>query len=197
MSTKRTRRIPFRRAADKSKDIEKVMEQMDNIAAASQVIEDVAFTVDVEALPELEPGQFDLLTDERIDALVASIANERVGVEVAAMSVGIPIGTLIEYVETGEADLAAGFPTRKAILAKAVMAARAAMIKARLKAIDAMPVAWQREAWALERMEPNLFSEKRNTKTETKQSAAMEALQRQLAGAMNSTPLPLPKPASP
>jgi len=66
------------------------------------------------------------------------------------------------------------------------------VIRESMKAVRRLPVGWQNHAFAMERMFPELFSEKRVSRKETQQSAALEALQRQLGGAM-SQQMQLPK----
>lgn len=163
--------------------------------APQQHLVDDPFTFDgVPPLPPLNEGEYDLLSNEVIDRICHYIAAYNVSAEIASKGAGIPFATLQEYRDVGSADLAAGFPTRKAILAKALDQAEFRYIVNTLQNLRSCPVGWAKNAWELERALPHHFSEKRVTKNETKQSAAMEALQRQLGAAMTGKQLELPRP---
>lgn len=144
---------------------------------------------------DVENMEHDLLSDSIVQELCRMIVEDQVSVEIAAMGVGIPPATIREYMEVGQADLAAGMWTRKAILAKVAMQATYEVIRESMAAVRKLPVGWQNHAFAMERMFPEIFSEKRNSRKEQQHSAALESLARQLGSAM-STPLPLPKTKS-
>lgn len=148
------------------------------------------FNLDEISLPELYDDEFDLLSDERVRSLCRTIMDERVNVEMAAQAVGIPANTMREYMDTGNADLAGGIDTRKAVVAEYANKAEAAVMMGLLKVIRDRPHGFQNVSFILERIFPHYFSQKRTSKKESQQSSQLEALQRQLSGAISETQRP-------
>lgn len=144
---------------------------------------------------EIDPkfNEFDLLSDAKLREICRLVVEDQVSAEIAGMGVGIPPATMREYLDIGRADLAAGFPSRKAILADCVAKAEYAVISESLRAVRRCPVGWQNHSFALISMFPDMFSEKRVSKKETAKAAALEALQRQLGSAMSQEGISLPK----
>lgn len=159
---------------------------------ALHVIDDPFASRDLQALPALREDEHDILSDDKLKELCRLIVEDQVSGELAAMGVGIPPVTLVEYLETGCADIASGIPSRKGVAAQAVMAAQYAVIKSTTLAVRTKSLGWQNYQFLLASMFPQHFSEKRMNKKETQQSAALEALQRQLGAAMNA-PAALPE----
>ena len=131
-----------------------------------------------------EWSEHDLLTVEGIQEICQQIMNDYVNTPMAASGVGIPAQTAVEYLDTGRADLAAGLPTRKAVFAKFTDAAVNALVRELLKKIVTAKMGFQNFSFILERCFPEHFSDKRVSKKETKVNSQLEALQRQLSGAM-------------
>jgi len=131
-----------------------------------------------------EWSDHDLLSDELVREFCRVIMEDQVNVDLAGMAVGIPPQTVREYIETGNADLAAGLDTRKAMFAKHANQAVYAVVAETMKQIRKVKMGWQNHSFSLERLFPEFFSDKRVSKKETKVSSQLEALQRQLSGAM-------------
>ncbi len=131
-----------------------------------------------------EWSDHDLLSDELVREFCRVIMDDQVNVDLAGMAVGIPPQTVREYIETGNADLAAGLPTRKAMFAKHANQAVYAVVAETMRQIRKVKMGWQNHSFSLERLFPEFFSDKRVSKKETKVSSQLEALQRQLSGAM-------------
>lgn len=131
-----------------------------------------------------EWSEHDLLTVEGIREMCQQIMQDYVNTPMAAMGVGIPAQTAMEYLETGRADLAAGLPTRKAAFAKFTDQACNALVRELLKKIVSAKLGFQQFSFILERCFPEHFSDKRVSKKEVKANSQLEALQRQLSGAM-------------
>lgn len=156
-------------------------------------------------LPEKEHDEHDILDVESIREMVRQITEDYVNIPIAGEGVGIPPQTAIEYLETGRADLAAGIHSRKAVYAKFVGMAANALKRELIKKIATAKMGFQNFSFILERCFPEDFSDKRVSKKETKVNSQLEALQRQLSGAMtpgeqrrNGTPpKPLPAPQEP
>jgi len=129
-------------------------------------------------------SEHDLLTEECIREICRQIMEDYVNIPLAAMGVGIPAQTAMEYLETGRADHAAGLPTRKAIFAKFADSACNALVRELLRKIVNAKLGFQQFSFVLERCFPEHFSDKRVSKKETKANSQLEALQRQLSGAM-------------
>lgn len=155
------------------------------------VIDDPFKDGGISPIPALREDEYDLLSDDTLKDLCRLIVEDQVSCEVAAMGLGLPPATVCEYMETGAADIASGFPTRKAIFAQAVFKAQYQVIKCTVASVRSKALGWQNYQFLLASMFPNFFSEKRMNKKETQQSAALEALQRQLGSAMQA-PVQLP-----
>lgn len=145
----------------------------------------------INPIPALREDEYDLLSDDTVREMCRLIVEDQVSCEVAAMGLGLPPATVCEYLETGAADIASGFPTRKAIFAQAVFKAQYQVIKCTVESVRKKAMGWQNYQFLLASMFPQHFSEKRMNKKETQQSAALEALQRQLGSAMQA-PVQLP-----
>lgn len=169
------------------------------VAMETQVVVESPFVSEaIPALPAADPHLFDLLSDANIAEFARCIVEDQVSPEIAAMAVGIPPETMVEYIDAGAADLAAGIPSRKAVLASVAYKASYAVIRASLHSIHSLPVGWQNHAWSLARMFPHFFSDKRASKKENAAGAALEALHRQLGGAMMARPsVHVPPPSAP
>lgn len=154
---------------------------------------------DFEPMPELknkeanpEFNEFDLLSDDLLLRFCKAIVDDMASPELAAMSVGIPPATMKEYLDTGNADLAAGLPTRKALLARLALKGAYAVISASMRQIRRLPVGWQNHSVLLISLFPEFFSEKRTTKKEALVASRQEALQRQLGAAYGASGASLP-----
>lgn len=135
-------------------------------------------------LPPLAGDEFDLLTEPKLRGICQLIVDGFMNGGLAATGFGIPSNTMREYLEVGAADLASGIPTRKAVAARYVFMAEGAVMVGLVEAILERPHGWGNYSFILERVFPEFFSAKRDTRRESKQSSQMEALQRQLSGAM-------------
>lgn len=175
-------------------------------AERSIIIEVVSpFTLDEIVLPpkHVDPdnpdwSEHDLLTEPKIREACRQIMEEYVNTPMAAMGVGIPAQTALEYLETGRADLAAGISSRKAVFAEYTDMASNALFRELLKKITTAKFGFQNFSFILERCFPEHFSDKRVSKKETKVNSQLEALQRQLSGAMGpSEQRRLPAPSKP
>jgi len=148
------------------------------------------FSLQYIILPPLADDEFDLLSDEVVRVICRAIVEDMVNGEFAAMSAGVPPTTMKEYLEVGCADLASGLDTRKAVTAKFVNQAVSAVVCELTRAVRERPNGWQNYSFVLERMFPEHFSLKRVTKKDSQQSSQLEALQRQLSGAITETQAP-------
>jgi len=143
-----------------------------------------------------EWSDHDLLTEEGIREICRQIMEEHINIPLAAMGVGIPAQTALEYLETGRADASAGLPTRKAVFARFADWASNALVRELVKKVVTSKLGFQQFSFVLERLFPEHFSDKRVSKKETKVNSQLEALQRQLSGAMgpgDMRRLPAPK----
>lgn len=142
------------------------------------------FEPDEIKLSEMDPESFDLLTESNIRRICEEIMETGLGVAQAGRIVGFPAETTMEYFATGNADYAAGMPTRKAVFAYHVNMAIGALQSHLAKRILEKPMNWQNLSFMLERCHAEDFSDKKVSKKEVKANSQLEALQRQLSGAV-------------